>query len=96
MQKDQFLYQVTIPLYKRALHLNQIKQMSVYVTEKITFTLENDSAYDIIWREQVTRYYQLYVIERHNYKENRIIVQPGISLDDHTDLHVFCKGALYC
>lgn len=64
-----------IPLCKSAWHLNQIKQMSVHITEKITFTLESNPACDMIWREQGTQYYQLYIIERHNCREN------GISLE---------------
>ncbi|GFU72048.1 transposable element Tc3 transposase [Trichonephila clavipes] len=56
--------------------------------------MESDSGGLLIWREQRTRYHQSNTVERHSYRGGGILVWAGISLGDHTDLHVFHGGTV--
>ncbi|GFW09456.1 transposable element Tcb2 transposase [Trichonephila clavipes] len=67
---------------------------SVLFTDESRFTMESDSGSLLIWREQRTRYHQSNTVERHSYRGGGILVWVGISLDGHTDLHVFHGGTV--
>ncbi|GFT17808.1 transposable element Tcb2 transposase [Trichonephila clavipes] len=62
--------------------------------KRVQFTLERDSGRLLIWRERSTRYYLSNTVERHSYRGGGIMVWAGISLEDHSDLHVFQRGTL--
>ncbi|GFV19800.1 transposable element Tcb2 transposase [Trichonephila clavipes] len=53
---------------------------------------ENMASTDL--EEQRTRYHQSNTVERHSYRGGGILVWAGISLSDHTDLHVFHGGTV--
>lgn len=57
-----------------------------------SFTLENDSGRLLIWRVQRTVYKQSKIGERHSYSAGGVIFWAGISLNEHTELHVFHGG----
>ncbi|GFS85209.1 transposable element Tcb2 transposase [Trichonephila clavipes] len=73
---------------------NAATMASVLFTDESRFTMESDSGRLLIWREQRTRYHQSNTVERHSYRGGGILVWAGISLDGHTDLHVFHGGTV--
>ncbi|GFX98395.1 transposable element Tcb2 transposase [Trichonephila clavipes] len=77
-------------------HISWTRQRlaSVLFTDESRFTLESDSGHLLIRGERRSRYHQSNTVERHSYRGGGIMVWAGISLNSHTDLHVFQGGTL--
>ncbi|GBM54738.1 hypothetical protein AVEN_76246-1 [Araneus ventricosus] len=77
-------------------HVSWTRQQwaSVLFTDESRFTLESDSGNLLIRKEKRTIHHHSNTLERHSYRGVGIMVWAGMSLDGHTDLHVFHGGTL--